>query len=216
MERDRSQTAGAVRSPGPGPAAQSAGLGRGPVEEATPRLNRTANEICRSVRLSRRAQKLLRPETPPGEYLTRLVEHRLYPDAIRYMAHALLNREAVWWACLCARSSVENLETLPAAQQQALGAAVRWVLDPTEANRHAAASTVEAAGIRTSAGAVARAASFALGQSEPSGAGVVPLTPALAARMAAAGILLAGGSSARLSRFITIGLDVAYGENRWD
>ncbi|SIO60660.1 hypothetical protein SAMN05444166_6477 [Singulisphaera sp. GP187] len=186
---------------------------------APPTINpdRTADEICKNVRIGIRAKKLLVAGMKPGQFLTLLVENRLYADAIRYMAHALLNREAVWWACLCARSAeAEALETMPTAHRQALGAAVRWVLEPTEAHRQAAGRSVEPAGTRTSAGAVARAAAFALGQSESHGVGSTPPNPILAARMAAASVLLAAKSSDRLRRFITVGLDVAYGHNRWD
>ena len=196
-------------SPGRGPGAGGA------APDAT-HSERTADEICRDVRLGARAKKLLVAEMKPGQFLTLLVEHRLYADAIRYMAHALLNREAVWWACLCARSGTESLEAMPAPQRQALGAAVRWVLEPTEAHRQEAARSVDGAGTRTPAGAAARAAAFALGQAETPGPGAIPPSPVLAARMAGASVLLAAKSSARLRRFIILGLDVAYGENRWD
>lgn len=199
-----------------------------PTEQAKPRPiaggappttvpERTAEEICKNVRMGMRARKLLTAGMKPGQFLTILVENRLYADAIRYMAHALLNREAVWWACLCARAvEADALEAMPVEHRQALGAAVRWVLEPTEANRQAAGRSVEPAGTRTPAGAVARAAAFALGQVEPPSTGNTPPNPTLAARMAAASVLLAAKSSDRLRRSITLGLDVAYGHNRWD
>lgn len=204
-----------VRSaPNAGPASVGPSVGGPPPVATAP--DRTADEICRDVRLGARAKKLLVVGMKPGQFLTLMVEHRLYADAIRYMAHALLNREAVWWACLCTRSGAENLEAMPAPQREALGAAVRWVLDPTEAHRQEAACSVEGAGTRTPAGAAARAAAFALGQTDAPGPGSMPPSPILAARMAGASVLLAAKSSARLRRFITLGLDVAYGENRWD
>jgi hypothetical protein len=209
----------AVDRPGPdvGPPGQA---GRKPVAGAAAppatAPDRTADEICRNVRIGMRARKLLVAGMKPGQFLTLLVEHRLYADAIRYMAHALLNREAVWWACLCARSGADALGAMPAGHRQALGAAVHWVLEPTEAHRQEAGRSVDAAGIRTPAGAVARAAAFALGQPAPPGPGATPPNSVLAARMAAASVLLAAKSSAQLRRFITIGLDIAYGHNRWD
>jgi len=189
---------------------------RTPEAEAPPSA-RTADEICRNIRLGPRSRKLLAPGLKPGQYLSLLVENRLHADAVRYMAHALLNREAVWWACLCTRSTVgENLSTMPEAQRQGLGAAVRWVLEPTEAHRQGAARWVEPAGVRTPAGALAKAASFALGQSEPVPLGSNPPNALLTARLAAASVLLSGTTADQLRRFIVLGLDVAYGQNRWN
>jgi hypothetical protein len=158
----------------------------------------------------------------PGQYLARLVERRLYADAVRYMAFALLNREAVWWTCLCARSETDNLQAIPLGEQHALGAAVRWVLEPSEARRKQAQQSALAVSATTPAGAAARAASFALGQTDAPRAGDPPPDRVQAARLAASSVLLGAGrgptaaASARLRRFITLGLDVAYGNNRWD
>src|SRR4051812_18076716 len=203
----------------PDQAERTSGADRAGVGVAAPHATdpgRTAAEICGRFPLGLRARRLLKGGMKPGQYLTLLVENKLYADAIRYMAHSLLNREAVWWACLCARSQADALEALPPGQRRSLGAAVRWVLEPTEANRQEAGRSAEAAGTKTPAGAAARAASFALGQAHAPGPGAMPPDPVLSARMAAAGVLLAANSSARLRRFITLGLDIAYGHNRWD
>lgn len=220
MGRERMEPLDAVGRSGSdlGPPAQAGpkpGVGGAAPPVTDP--ERTADEICQNVRIGMRARKLLVAGMKPGQFLAVLVEHRLHADAIRYMAHALLNREAVWWACLCARAAeADALESMQAEHRQALGAAVRWVLEPTEAHRQAAGRSVAPAGTRSPAGAVARAAAFALGQPEPSGPGNTPPNPILAARMAAASVLLAAKSSDRLRGFITIGLDVAYGHNRWE
>jgi hypothetical protein len=79
---------------------------------------------------------LLRDAMDPGEYLDALTEQRLYRDALQFVAHLLPPRFAVWWGCLCAWHAARPEP--PSVVAEALHAAVRWVLDPSEANRRAA------------------------------------------------------------------------------
>ena len=63
----------------------------------------TAAEVCRRFPLGREATTLLRDDLTPDQFLGLLVERRLFRDATNFLAFALPNREAVWWAILCAR-----------------------------------------------------------------------------------------------------------------
>src|SRR4051794_30070786 len=120
--------------------------------QATANPPRTAAEIGREVALGRRARSLLGADLRPGQYLARLIQGRHHADAIRFMAHSLLNREAVWWSCLCVRHSLR--EDAPPEHRRALGAAVRWAINPSDANRREAGAAAGAAGKRVPAGAV--------------------------------------------------------------
>ena len=62
-----------------------------------------------------------------------LLSNNQYIDAVKLLSHALPNREAVWWACICAKQHVkENSDEL---SFQSLCAAEKWVYDPSEKNR---------------------------------------------------------------------------------
>lgn len=191
-------------------------MGDGPKATAQPR---TAVEVGQPIRLGSRARKLLTDHLKPGPYLALLVQERLFADAIRFMGSALLNREAVWWSCLCVRHVAGESPT--PENRDALGAAVRWVLDPSEANRQAALMAALAAGSRSPAGCVARAAYFGVG-SPPTGPVAAPANPILTARLASAAVLLAaaqgkpGEVAANYRQYIAWGLDVSYGANRWE
>ena len=54
--------------------------------------------ISSAAELSEPAMALVRPGTHPRDYVALLMERELYPDAVRFLAHALPKREAVWWA----------------------------------------------------------------------------------------------------------------------
>jgi hypothetical protein len=126
---------------------------------------RTAAEIGKLFPLGDEAKKLLRDGMTPRQYLDVLLEKQQFVDAVRFLAHVLPKREAVWWACLCARSAAGS--GAPAPQTAALQAAERWVADPSEANRRAAQDAAEAAELGTPAGCAAMAAFWSGGSMAP-------------------------------------------------
>lgn len=80
--------------------------------------------------------ELLKSDMRPEKYIQALTSADKWPDAVKVMAHALPKREAVWWACICAR----NMEVLAKNKEEALAlkAAEKWVYKPTEENRRKA------------------------------------------------------------------------------
>lgn len=185
---------------------------------ATAPRERTAADIGRGLPLRAASRRLLTPDLKPGDYLNLLVQHKQYPDAIRFMAHALLNREGVWWACLCAQHTLGP--DASAAELAALGAAVRWVLHPNEANQQAAQAAAQAGGQRTAAVCAAWAA-YCSGSRPGPDEPLEPVDARLAARRVTGSVLAAAaqGQPTELSlnfrQFIAIGLDVDFGTNRW-
>src|SRR5262249_44428681 len=154
----------------------------------TPHL-RSSAELASGLPLSQPGRKLLVAGQSPAQFLAELVHHGQYVDALRLIAVALLPREAVWWACLCCRHTLD-VKGAPPAEARALLSAAAWVVHPDEAHRAAAASAGAAAGPKTAAGCAAQAASFgghATGPNQPA----VPTDARTLAKLAGAGVLLA-------------------------
>src|ERR671937_3326223 len=88
---------------------------------------KTAAEVCKHFPLGDEAKKLLRDGQTPAQFLDLLIEKQQFPDAVRFLAHALPKREAVWWACLCARAAAGP--NPPPKAAAAVQAAEKWVAD---------------------------------------------------------------------------------------
>jgi hypothetical protein len=76
---------------------------------------------------------LLDEEMRPEAFIRKLSEAKKWRDAVKVMAHILPRREAVWWACICARQ-MEDL-TSDKMEILALEAAEKWVFKPTDKKR---------------------------------------------------------------------------------
>jgi hypothetical protein len=189
------------------------------IDTATKLPPKTATEIGKLFPLGDEAKDLLREGMTPRQYLDALLEKQHYIDALRFLAHALPKREAVWWACLCVRG-VAGAGT-PPPQTAALQAAERWVADPSEANRQACQGAAEAAGHGLPASCAAMAAFWSGGSMAPPNTPVVPPGETLTAHGAAGAALLAAVATEpqkvpeKQRMFLTQGLEVLAGTNRW-
>jgi len=110
----------------------------------------TAMEICKSVEMGVEARQLLQNAALPSEYLQQLLDHELYPDAIRFLAAALPKREAIWWACQCARSNCG--EQPSESDKKAIELAEAWVYKPTDENRLPTMTAATETEFKTAAG----------------------------------------------------------------
>lgn len=181
------------------------------------KIAQSTAEICALLTLSGPAQALLEPELPPGEFIDRLCAAGLWSDAIRFLAHALPKREAVWWACLAARAALD--QDAPVPQAEVVAAAEAWVYQPVEENRRAAMAKAEAAGHNNPASWAAIAAFWSGGSlTAPDAAPVAPGEQLTA--MAAAGAVQVAAVHREPQRaeekyrlFIAQGLDIARGGN---
>ena len=106
------------------------------------------------------------------QFLDALIGKQHFLDAVRFLAHALPKREAVWWACVCARQVADGKE--PAPVKAALAAAEKWVADPSEDNRATAMPAARRPSWATPAGCAAMAAFWSGGSLAPPKAPVVP------------------------------------------
>lgn len=182
----------------------------------------TAAEVCEHFDLDPEAKPLLGPKTSPRELLDTLSAQKQYRSAIRFLAHALPHREAIWWGALCVKQ-VAGDAPLPATEAAALKAAVTWVLDPSDATRNAAKTPAEAAGVETPSGGLATAVTWTGGTLAPPMPKVPPVVPGpyLPAKAVAGAVLLASvrapgaGIEETQRLLVELGTGVAEGKVTW-
>lgn len=122
----------------------------------TLRSGKTVTEVIEASELSDEALALLKDDQAPRQYVELLLEHEHFPDAVRFLAHALPKREAVWWAWVSARRAAGDE---PANEiREVLEATEAWIKDPTDQNRRLAMEKAETADFSTAAGCAGLAA----------------------------------------------------------
>jgi hypothetical protein len=156
------------------------------------KISQSTQEICALFPLSEAAAVVLDPALTPASFVERLCEAELHIDAIRFLAHALPPREAVWWACLATRDALEDNDE---PQQAALEAAEAWVYHPDEDHRRTAVTAASTAGNDAPARWAAQAAAWSGGSLAPPEAPVVPPGPTLTAQAVSGAVLLAAVKS---------------------
>jgi hypothetical protein len=187
--------------------------------EASNPLTGRAAEVCRRFSLGDEARALLRDDLAGQPFLARLAEHELFADAVRFLAYALPKREAVWWACQCARVVLDPEP--PELLASALQAAERWAAMPTEDNRRSAFPAAEAAEFGTPPGCAALAAFWSGGSLAPPDLAPVPPPEHLTPSAVANAVLLAAvqkepeRAAEKFRQFLDLGLQVAEGRNCW-
>ena len=121
-----------------------------------------AHLFCRLFTLSAEAGRLLDEKQTLLVYLYRLMNERLFVDAVRLLAHALPRQDGIRWAGDCARNGASS-----AAASAALTAVEAWLGDPGEPNRRACGAAATAAGCATAAGSAALAVFLSGGNIAP-------------------------------------------------
>lgn len=181
---------------------------------------RGARELCAIAEVDDAATALLADgDPPPRAFLALLVERELFGDAIRFVAHALPRREAVWWAWVCARK-VAGAQPAPPIKA-ALDATERWIVQPTEENRRSAMACGEAADFSTPAGCAALAAFMSGGSLAPPNVEPVPPGEFLTAKAVAGSVTMAAVASEperapeKFQEFIRLGIEVADRTKLW-
>lgn len=157
---------------------------------ARTKLNEDLAALLPKAGLSGEAAPLLAGVAATGAALEALATAELLVDATRLIAHALPRREAVWWACMCARSTLPP-ERLPDTDRAAIEAAEAWVRSQADEVRRAAFAHAEAAGF-SSPEAWAAVGAFWSGESlAPLGQAAVPPPAHVAAAAVAGSVALA-------------------------
>jgi hypothetical protein len=179
------------------------------------KITGSTSEICSHFALSDEGRAILQPDLPAGEFVDRLCAAGLWIDAVRFLAHALPKREAVWWGCLAARAALG--EAPHAAARAAVEAAEAWVYRPNEDNRRAAMAATTAAGNDGPAVWAARGAFWSGGSLAPPEAPLVPPAETLTGAAVAGAVCLAAvqrepeHAPDKYRLFIAQGLDIARG-----
>ncbi len=170
--------------------------------------------------LGEEAMALARPELHPLDFVALLMEKSLYPEAVRFVAHALPKREAVWWGWVCARRAAgEN----PAPKiKSALDATERWIAQPTDENRRAAMAAAQKAEVGTAAGCAGLAAFFSGGSLAPPEAPAVPPGEFLTAKAVAGAVIFAAlgkepeRAPEKFRSYVAQGVEVTNRVKLWD
>jgi hypothetical protein len=185
-----------------------------------PQIHSKTREVSTVAELGDEAMELLRPELHPLDFVDLLMQKALFPDAVRFIAHALPKREAVWWAWVCARRSAgENPQPKIKA---ALAATEKWIAQPDESNRRLAMAAAEKAELSTAAGCAGLAAFFSGGSIAPPNAAAVPPGEFLTAKAVSAAVIFAAvarepeKAPEKFRGFVAQGIEVTNRVKLWE
>ncbi len=176
---------------------------------------KTVAELAPLLSLSGEAAACANGQADPAALLARLEAGGYHTEAVRLIAHALPQREAVWWSCMCARHTAPAALSL--ADQRALEAAESWVFRGDDALRRQAFEHAQEANFATPEAWAAVAAFWAGDSMAPVGQAPVAPAPHLAGTAAVGSTLLAAVRDrperrpVRLQRFIEAGRAIADG-----
>ncbi len=170
--------------------------------------------LAARLRLPPRHQAVLDLWRAPDMLLGTLLELELTEEAMRLLACALPEREAVWWACMCAAHTAP--EPLPLAECRALEAAEAWVRRPGRDTRFAAGRLGRRGDHQLPGHWAAAAASWSATRPASTANGA-PALPGKSGRAVEVALRLAalrgaaGRRLVRLRRFVEGGRDIAAG-----
>jgi hypothetical protein len=135
------------------------------MESSANQASLSAKESARRCQLSEGAQALMEDKLAPAAFVEALSAQQLYLDALEFAAQALPTQAVVWWGCVCVWRC---LRSKPDPDDvEALRAAVRWVHEPTEANRRHAEAAGKQNAQATPASLLAQAAFYSDGSIAP-------------------------------------------------
>jgi hypothetical protein len=166
------------------------------------------------------AQALRDPSRGPREFIAALDGAEHHVDALKFLAHLLPRREAVWWAWMCAKK--EAGDALPPVEQAALQATERWIAQPTDEHRREAMRAAEAATFETPAGCAALAVFLAGGSLAPPGVAETPPSRFAAAKAVFGSLVFSAVAKEphlapdRYRRFLSYGMELADRIRLWE
>lgn len=177
-----------------------------------------AKNITQYFELINDFQPALDDEQPPSDYIQSLIENEHYQDAVTFLAHAIPAREAVWWACVCARHHVNDADE---KYLQGLKAAEAWVYDTSEENRRVCEGFAEAGDYSTITSWACAAAFWSGGSIAPIDEPSMEVMPYIYAHAVAGSIVSSVTYSQpepeeinqRYKQYLSQGMDIANGGN---
>jgi hypothetical protein len=191
-------------------------MSTGAPETALPKLQQTELPVL-LAQLKLREQAVAAADgcKSAAELLAALESGDFHLEATRLLAYALPKREAVWWACMCARYTAPA--ELSVADRAALEAAELWVRRQTDETRRAAMDNAQLSGFGSPEAWAAVAAFWSGDSLSPPDQPKVPPAPHLTGTAVAGAVQLASvrgdpaRQPARLTAFLNSARDIAAG-----
>ena len=185
------------------------------MSQALPKLAVPLAPLIPRLELDAEGSAIIAGKPDAASAVSALADAGRLPEAVRLAAHALPKREAVWWACMCARAVPDPSVADP--DLKALAAAEAWVRRPDEANRRAAMAAAEATKMQSPEAWAAVGAFWSGGSMSPEGQPAVPPAEHLTGVAIAGAVVLAAvrrspeRADARFGLFLTSARDIAGG-----
>jgi len=163
------------------------------------------------------SQAMLKPGMRPEAYIHELSAAEKWPDAIKIMSRALPPREAVWWACVCAR----QMEGFVGDKSElaALEAAEKWVFKPNDENREAAFKRAQESDSKSAGTMSALAVAFSGAKMQVAEGQFMDLDTAVFPQMVDSAVMVAACEKSgekmieQFQQFLKSGEDIACGGN---
>lgn len=177
----------------------------------------TARSLVGPGLLEPESAELLVPEIRPEAFIRKLSDAGQLPDAIKVMTRALPVREAVWWACVCARQMTAVAED--DVELAALAAAEAWVYEQNEKHREKAFDLVKEKGSNGAGSMCALAAAFSAGNVPLGQSQHLDLDPAVFPQLVDGVVMVSAAEKKdeeindRMRAFLLSGEDIACGGN---
>lgn len=161
------------------------------------------------------AEKILQPDITPEEYLDKLVENKFFEDSILFLAHSLPKREAIWWACVCAKA-VTNSDT-KADDLASVKMAEKWVYEPNDKQRRMCGTLAEKGEYKSAQNWAAAAVFWSGGSITKENEPALEPSPYLYAHAVSGAVLTAVSASddidGSFNKFLKHGINIANGGN---
>ncbi len=177
-------------------------------------------DIAAVAELSDEAMGLLRPEIAPPDFVSLLMSKKLYADAVRFVAHALPKRQAVWWGWISAKKAAGA--DPPPKIKASLEATEKWIAQPDDESGRAAMDAAKEAQTTTAAGCAGMAAFFSGSSLGPSHIPPIPPGEYLTAKAVSGAVIYAAvgkdpvNAPDRFQSFVNQGVEVALKIKLWE
>jgi hypothetical protein len=182
--------------------------------------NSKTADVAAVAELSDEATGLVRPEIAPQDYVALLMSKKLYADAVRFVAHALPKREAVWWGWISAKRAAGSEP--PPKIKASLEATEKWIAQPDDESGRVAMAAAKEAQTTTAAGCAGMAAFFSGSSLGPAHVPPIPPGEFLTAKAVTGAVIYAAvgkdpvNAPDRFQSFVTQGVEVAVKIKLWE
>jgi hypothetical protein len=182
--------------------------------------NSKTADIGAVAELGDEAMGLLRPEIAPQDYVALLMSKKLYADAVRFVAHALPKREAVWWGWISAKRAAGA--DPPPKIKASLEATEKWIAQPDDDGGRVAMAAAKEAQTTTAAGCAGMAAFFSGSSLGPAHVPPIPPGEFLTAKAVSGAVIYAAvgkdpvNAPGRFQSFVNQGVEIAFKIKLWE